>query len=250
MTTAAKYGIGGVGIVALILLIVLGLKNCKTPQNTTSIPSSPSANPTIIIKDSGIVIRQQEVLISQSQATIEALQDSLGKLAEKLTGVKPEYIVMYKDKYKIKDTILYTTKSDAYIMDSLEKALSKSQANVDSFIKSPTWIAVPRLFKDSGKFFKVEGSVTYHGVGVSNLELYNNTTVTIGQRSNGFFKPSTMVVNIAQDNPMLATSPIQTYYYNPKPPKWSLIAGPSVIFTGKTFSKGVGLTAGYVLFSK
>lgn len=196
------------------------------------------------------MIRQQEVLISQSQATIEALQDSLGKLAEKLTGVKPQYIVMYKDKYKIKDTILYTTESDAYIMDSLEKALSASQANIDGFLKSSTWIPVPRLFRDSGRFFKVEGSVNYTGVGVSNLEIYNNTTVTIGQRSNGFLKPSTMVVNVAQDNPMLTTSPLQTYYYNPKPPKWSLIAGPSVVFNGKTFYKGVGLTAGYVLWSK
>lgn len=196
------------------------------------------------------MIRQQEVLISQSQSTIESLQDSLGKLAERLTGVKPEYVVIYKDRYKIKDTILYTTETDKFIMDSLETALKASQANIDSFIRSKSWIPVPRLFKDSGKFFKVEGTVTYSGVGVSNLELYNNTTVTIGQRSNGFFKPSTMVVNVAQDNPMLTANPLQTYYYNPKPPKWSLIAGPSVIFNGKSFYKGVGLTAGYVLFSK
>lgn len=250
MTTTTKTWLVVAGIV-IITLIVIFLKGCNnSPSSTSQVGQSTQGNPTIIIKDSGATIRQQELLIVQSQATIEALQDSLGKLAEKLTGVKPQYIVMYKDRYKIKDTILYTTESDVYIIDSLDKALSKSQANIDSFIRGTSWIPVPRLFKDSGRFFKVEGSVTYHGVGVSNLELYNNNTITIGQRSNGFFKPTTMVVNVTQDNPMLTSSPIQTYYYNPKPPKWSLIAGPSVIFTGKTFSKGVGLTAGYVLFSK
>lgn len=232
------------GLVAVVALVFL-FKGCNmTGQFATG--TTPSVPTTIIKSGDSVTIRQQEVVILQSQETIEALQDSLEQLTEKLTGVKPQYIIRYKDTLRMKDTLHYAVE-DPYLVDSLETALGNSQGKIDSFLKSRDWIPVPKKFIDSGAFFNIRGSVTWAGVNIDNLEVYNNTSVTIGQKSS-LLSTGPIVVNVSNDNPMLKAGTLQTYYYQPKVRKWTLVVGPSVLFNGKSFSEGVAITGGYRLW--
>lgn len=245
MTTKTKWILAGSGLLIIILSLVLS-KGCKTPSPLVS-PIQSVGTAVTMFKDSNTTIKQQELLIVQSQATIESLQDSLETLTEKLTGVKPQFIIRYKDTTKFKDTILFSLKDDSLLIDSLEKSLSQSTEVVNNFIKSNKWISVPRTFVDSGRFFKVKGTVWQSGVDIKDLQLYNNTSVVIGQKSS-FFTTGPVVVNVAQDNPMLSSGQLQSFQYIPKTRKWTLVAGPAVIFNGKQFYQGVGLVAGYKIW--
>lgn len=201
--------------------------------------------PVTVIKSDSTTIRQQELLIVQSQSTIESMQDSLEALTEKLTNVKPQYIIRYKDILKVQSLVIDFP--DSLTVDSLTKALSQSQAKIDAFISSHNWIPVPRTFLDSGQFFKIQGSVGYYGVDIKDLQIFNNTSVVIGQKSS-WLSAGPVVVNVAQTNPFLSAGSVQSYQYIPKVRKWTLVGGPAIIFNGRSFTQGIGLMAGYKIW--
>lgn len=245
MTTANKWLVGILAGGLVLTASIFLLKGCNitssgTTQNVTA-GTNPSV-PTTIIKDSSTTIRQQELVIIQSQSTIIALQDSLENLTRKLTGIEPQIIIRYKDTTKFRDTILFTI--DSTKEDSLRKAITSSQGRLDSFLKSKLWISVPKSFLDSAEFFRIKGTVTHSGVDIGDLEIYNKTSVIIGQKSS-FFTTGPVVVNVVESNPMLTSGQLQSFQYIPKTRKWTLVAGPAVIFNGKAFYQGIGLMAGY-----
>lgn len=244
MTTKTKWIL--IGLAFLPILSIFLAKGCNNPSPSGS-PIQSVGTVVTVFKDSNTTIKQQELLIVQSQATIESLQDSLEALTEKLTGVKPQFIIRYKDTTKFRDSILFSTKDDSLLIDSLEKSLSQSTEVVDNFIKSNKWISVPRTFVDSGKFFRIKGTIWQSGVDIKDLQVYNSTSVVIGQKSS-FFSTGPVVVNVAEDNPMLSSGQLQSFQYVSKTRKWSLVAGPAVIFNGKQFYQGIGLCAGYKIF--
>lgn len=245
MTTATKWILGGGSILAVLTLSLLMIKGCGTTLPQSQVSGTQPSVPTTIIKDSSTTIRQQELVIIQSQSTIISLQDSLENLTRKLTGVEPQIIIRYKDTTKFRDTILFTI--DSTKEDSLRKTITSSQGRLDSFIRSKRWIPVPKSFLDSAEFFKVKGTVTYSGVNINDLEIYNKTSVIIGQKSS-FFTTGPVVVNVVESNPMLTSGQLQSFQYVPKTRKWTLVAGPAVIFNGSKFYQGIGLMAGYSIF--
>jgi len=171
-------------------------------------------------------VKQQELLIVQSKETIESLQDSLERITEKLTKVIPQYLIRYKDTIVYKDRVI-ALQRDTIVRDSIRY--------------------IDLVFRDSTKWHLLAGQVTKDSIRFNTEQFYNKTSIIIGQKGT-WWQPKTVVVNIAQDNPYLVTGSIQSYYYKPKERKWTLVAGPSLLFNGKSFYKGVAITAGYRVF--
>lgn len=244
MTILQKVFLYG-GIGSAVIASLYFLKGCNSGTVTT-ISTNITSAPVTTIKSDSTTIRQQEVVILQSQATIQAMEDSLELLTEKLTQVKPEYIIRYRDTLTVHDSVSYAVQ-DTRTQDSLRSLLMASTAAIDSFIYSKKWIPVPRSFSDSNAFFSMYGTVSYSGLDLSKLRVYNNTSVIIGQKST-LFSTGPVVVNVAESSPLLSSGTLQTYFYQPKVRKWTLVGGPAIIFNGKSFTQGIGLMAGYKIF--
>lgn len=106
---------------------------------------------------------------------------------------------------------------------------------------------VPRDFFDSNEFFNIKGTVTRSSVNLRSVSIPNTTSVIIGQKQ-GLFNTGPVTVNIVESNPLLAPGAMQSYQYQPKERKWSIVVGPSILFNGKAFSEGVAITGGYKVF--
>lgn len=229
----------------LIVSLVLNIKSCTTTSATVIADSTTIQGPTTTITKDSITIRQQQVVILQTQTQVQALEDSVERMSFALTGVQPSYIVRYSDTLKLHDTVNYlagaVTVPDSTLVDSLLKASNAKDLIIQNMI------AVPVAFSDSGKFFAIKGVVNKNFVNISNLSVPNTTSVIIGQK-NSLFSTGPVTVNIAESNPLLTPGPVQTYYYQPKVRKWSIVVGPSILFNGKAFSEGVAITGGYKLF--
>lgn len=233
-----------VGILAILVAGVLLNKGCNSIIYTKP-DSTIIQGPTTIIKKDSVTIRQQQVVILQSQQQVQALEDSVEKLTYALSGVQPSYIVRYADTLKLHDSIPYVKIStqDSLLIDSLTKA-STQYANLLRHVSYKGLMPIPRDFYDSGTFFKIKGTVTGQGVVVKDLQIPSTTSVIIGQKSS-LFSTGPITVNVAESNPLISPGPMQTYYYKPKEKRWTLVAGPAILFDGKSFHQGVALTAGY-----
>jgi len=157
----------------------------------------------------------------QSQSTIEALQDSIERISEKITKVVPQYLVRYRDTMVYKDR---------------EIPIYKDTALTSRY-----------TFSDSSRWHFLSGSLDSTVLRVDTLRIYNKTSVIIGEKGS-WWQPKTLVVNVVGDNPYITSVGLQSYYYKPKERKWTLVAGPSLLFNGKQFYKGVAITAGYRVF--
>lgn len=234
---------GILGLVVLVLLYFLIRGSSYSPVQPIN---NPSGAPVGVYTSDSLKVRQQEFLIVQSQATINSLQDSIERLTSKITNTIPQYIIRYRDTLRVSDLSLAyrVNKRDSVVIDSL---MHRTDSLTASIYNSPNVLIVPRAFADSGQFFKVNGIVTKKSVDITNLDVYNKTSVIIGQKGS-WLQNKTVVVNIAEDNPLLTSGQVQSYQYVPKERKWRLVAGPAVLFNGKSFSKGIALVAGYSLY--
>lgn len=223
-----KYLTWGLGGLSTVLLVILLMKSCSNSSPGIVNISDTGSSPTRTLAQDNLKVRQQELLIVQSKGTIEALQDSIERITEKLTKVIPQYLIRYRD------TIVYKDKPLVIIRDT-------SYSPLDSLV------IVQKRFRDSSGWYNIQGAFTEDTVHFNRLEFYNKTSVIIGQKGS-WWQPQTIVVNVAQDNPYLTTGSIQSYYYKPKERKWTLVAGPSLLFNGKTFYKGIAITAGYKVY--
>lgn len=221
-------------VVLIIIVLIMGYFLIRGRTYTNVVAPKPDS--TLVIKQGDVTVREKEFVIAQDKAAIAQLQDSLDRITTKLTGVKPIYLVRYKDTIRFKDSIMYqldTTKDNQ--LDSLTRVLSYLQGRV---------MLVPKLFLDSGRFFKVQGTVNLRSVDISNVEIYNNTSVSIGTKGR-WYQPKTLIVNVTEDNPFLSSGQVQAYYFKPKPIKWGVVVGPTLTASSKGLTYGIGLTAGY-----
>jgi hypothetical protein len=198
------------------------MRGCSS-RPTNNVKSTEGNVPIRTYSQDSLKVKQQELLVVQSQATIEALQDSVERIAEKLTHVKPQYLIRYKDTVVYRERVIPLGK-----VDTVEGRF------VRRFTAADQWYNIKIAVQDS--ILKID-----------RLELYNKVSVIIGQRGS-WWQPKTIVVNVSNSNPMLEGIALNSYYYKPKERKWTIVAGPSLLFNGKQFYRGIGITAGYHIY--
>jgi hypothetical protein len=71
------------------------------------------------------------------------------------------------------------------------------------------YIQVPQLFSLSETWYSLGGKITESGLLLDSLTFNNELKLTLGNRSNGIFKPTTPLVIVEYSNPYVSTTGLQ-----------------------------------------
>lgn len=167
-----------------------------------------------LTKDSIKIVEQEQIILSQKDAI------ELGLLeVEKLKNIKSKVTVVTK-----------TTIDSVFI--PFETVLE-----VHDTIYHTGTIEVPKRFKLINTDYSINGIVLSSGINIDSLRLFNEMSVTIGEKRNGIFKKPTAIVEIQNSNSYLNTVRMNNV----------IIEKQKRFYDRPLFWGGIGLVTGIIL---
>ena len=138
------------------------------------------------IDDNGNKIAEQEqIILTQTQA----IENNLLEI-ERLKEVSAQVVVNTITQI---DSVFVPFYVDTTITDSVDF----------DFIK------VPQMFSLQNEWYSLGGNIQKSGLLLDSLSFNNELTLTLGNRSNGFLKPTTPLVLVEYSNPYVSTTGLQ-----------------------------------------
>ena len=185
------------GLVVLVLIILfLVWKNCESEKQLAHFSSQISKFKIgeqefseTLKENNSKVLEQEQIILTQKQA----IENNLLELKE-LKKIKSQVKLVSKIQVdsvfiEFKDTL---TEIDPYL-----------PLNPDSLIK------VPKRFNLDHQFYSLNGVVVKKGILLDSIQFNNSFSVTIGNKSMGFFKSPKPIVNVDFENPYISTLSMQ-----------------------------------------
>ena len=99
------------------------------------------------------------------------------------------------------------------------------------------FLEVPKRFYYKEKYFDLNGIITLDKLIVDSLKLHNEMKLTIGNKSNGFFKKRTPVVKLTNTNPYMTTLDMNNV----------VIEKDKKVYDNKLFIFGIGVLGTLIL---
>jgi len=165
-----------------------------------------------------LIAQQEQVILTQKQAISNGL-------------------IAYVDLKNIQSQVRVrtVTKLDSvfipFIKDSLVTQHDTIYIDTNQHIADLT---TPKQFKISREFFNIGGHIKPFGVVLDSLNIFNQTNVSVGMKSQGFFKKPLPVVKVEHSNPYIKTVGLSNV----------IIKDEKKFYDRKLFWFGLGLVSG------
>ena len=131
------------------------------------------------------IAEQEQIILTQTQA----IENNLLEI-ERLKEVSAQVVVNTITQI---DSVFVPFYVDTTITDSVDF----------DFIK------VPQMFSLQNEWYSLGGNIQKSGLLLDSLSFNNELTLTLGNRSNGFLKPTTPLVLVEYSNPYVSTTGLQ-----------------------------------------
>jgi hypothetical protein len=177
-------------LIACVILLVCGYANTKADLSSfkAQIGKLEFKEQKYLetIDDNGNRIAEQEqIILTKTQA----IENNLLEI-ERLKEVSAQVVVNTITQI---DSVFVPFYVDTTIVDSVDF----------DFIK------VPQLFSLQNEWYSLGGTIKKSGFLLDSLSFRNELTLTLGNRSNGFLKPTTPLVLVEYSNPYVSTTGLQ-----------------------------------------
>ena len=136
------------------------------------------------VSENGVkIISQEQIILSQKDAIQHNLLDIEG-----LKKVKSQVNIVTNT---VIDTILITN-TDTVIQ----------------YIEGDAYLKLPKDYNISSEFLELKAIVDVEGLQLNSLKLKNKTTVSVGFKGQGLFKPDLAIVELKHSNPYVITTDV------------------------------------------
>lgn len=136
------------------------------------------------VSENGVkIISQEQIILSQKDAIQHNLLDIEG-----LKNVKSQVNIVTNT---VIDTILITN-TDTVIQ----------------YIEGDAYLKLPKDYNINSEFLELKAIVDVKGLQLNSLKLKNKTTVSVGFKGQGLFKPDLAIVELKHSNPYVITTDV------------------------------------------
>tara|TARA_R110002020_G_scaffold25831_3_gene83586 strand:+ start:486 stop:1100 length:615 start_codon:yes stop_codon:yes gene_type:complete len=136
-----------------------------------------------IDKKGDIVIEQEQIILSQSDAIKQGLLE-----VNRLKRISSQVRI-------VTETVI-----DTIIVSHTDTVIQV--INGDSYLK------LPQSYSFNDEFLILNATISDVGLSIDNISIFNDNTVTVGYKRNGFLKPLSPVIQIKNTNPYMLTQSV------------------------------------------
>ena len=217
-------------VVLIVLLLLLVWKSCEQKAQLSAFKTQMqkfSLGEQVFIekinKSGDKIIEQDQIILSQK----DAIAHNLLEISE-LKKVQSQVIISN------------TTKIDSVFIAFDDSSQDENQFDTIVFhdtIKSTNFISVPKKFSLIEKDYTISGNIFKDGLLIDSLRFFNELSLTIGLKSQGFLKKPKPVVIAKNSSPYVQTNSMQNI----------VIKNDLKFYDKKTFWYSFGVASGLII---